>query len=82
MSWASANSALAQSRDNATELPPVSVVTTAPNYIASTITTGDADTSMELFNPGIGLAVYGGVQYKGLSERMGLFEQKEHPRPF
>jgi iron complex outermembrane receptor protein len=33
-------------------------------YIATTMTTGDADPTMELFNPGVGLAVYGGVQYK------------------
>lgn len=33
-------------------------------YIATTITTGTADPSMELFNPGTGLAVYSGVQYR------------------
>jgi iron complex outermembrane receptor protein len=33
-------------------------------YIATTITTGNADPSMELFNPGTGRAVYGGVQYR------------------
>ena len=33
-------------------------------YIATTITTGAADPSMELFNPGTGLAVYSGVQYR------------------
>ncbi len=33
-------------------------------YIATTITTGTADPSMELFNPGTGLAVYSGLQYR------------------
>lgn len=34
------------------------------NYIATTITTGNADPSMELFNPGTGRAIYGGIQYR------------------
>jgi iron complex outermembrane recepter protein len=33
-------------------------------YIATTITAGNATASSELFNPGTGRAVYGGVQYK------------------
>jgi iron complex outermembrane receptor protein len=33
-------------------------------YIASTVTAGTADLNSELFNPGIGRAVYGGVRFK------------------
>lgn len=33
-------------------------------YISTTITTGTATADQQLFNPGTGLAVYGGAQYK------------------
>lgn len=37
---------------------------TDERYIATTITAGTATAASELFNPGLGLAVYGGIQYK------------------
>jgi len=33
-------------------------------YISSTVTVGKADPTMELFNPGTGRAIYGGVRYR------------------
>jgi iron complex outermembrane receptor protein len=33
-------------------------------YISTTITAGKANPTMELFNPGNGRAVYGGVRYR------------------
>jgi iron complex outermembrane receptor protein len=33
-------------------------------YISTTITAGKADPSMELFNPGTGRAIYGGMRYR------------------
>jgi iron complex outermembrane receptor protein len=33
-------------------------------YISTTITAEKADATSELFNPGTGLAIYGGLQYK------------------
>jgi iron complex outermembrane receptor protein len=33
-------------------------------YISTTITTGQANPNMQLFNPGTGLAVYGGLRYR------------------
>jgi len=33
-------------------------------YISTTITVGTANPTMELFNPGTGRAIYGGVRYR------------------
>jgi iron complex outermembrane recepter protein len=33
-------------------------------YISTTITAGKADQTMELFNPGTGRAIYGGMRYR------------------
>jgi iron complex outermembrane receptor protein len=37
---------------------------TDERYISTTMTAGTANAASELFNPGTGLAVYGGVQYR------------------